>query len=150
MSTRQIPYGPEQQYLMPCDLQEWLPAGHLAYFVSDTEDSLDLKAFHAPYPGGGTRNQQFHPAHPAMTVEVLVYGYATGVFNSRKIDNKFHEEIAFRVLAPGIGVEYHAGVAVALVQGKLVPHQPPRLRPRQGRHELLHPSPVELANLAPA
>ncbi len=96
MSTSYIPYAPEQQHLLPCALQEWLPAGHLAYFISDTVDSLDLKAFHARYAGGGSRNQPFHPA---MMVKVLVYAYATGVFSSRKIAKKLHEDIAFRVLA---------------------------------------------------
>jgi transposase len=93
-----MPYAPEQQHLLPCALQEWLPAGHLAYFISDTVDSLDLKAFHARYAGGGSRNQPFHPA---MMVKVLVYGYATGVFSSRKMAKKLHEDIAFRVLAAG-------------------------------------------------
>jgi transposase len=96
MSTSYIAYAPEQQHLLPCALQEWLPAGHLAYFISDTVDSLDLKAFHARYAGGGSRNQPFHPA---MMVKVLVYAYATGVFSSRKIAKKLHEDIAFRVLA---------------------------------------------------
>ena len=44
MSTSYIPYLPDQQYLMPCALQEWLPEGHLAYFINDTVDSLELKA----------------------------------------------------------------------------------------------------------
>ena len=96
MSTSYIPYLPEQQYLMPCALQEWLPEGHLAYFVSDTVDSLNLSAFHARYAGGGSRNQPFHPS---MMVKVLVYAYATGVFSSRKIAKKLHEDVAFRVLA---------------------------------------------------
>ena len=96
MSTSYIPYQPEQQYLLPCALQEWLPQGHLAYFISDTVDSLNLSAFHARYAGGGSRNQ---PVHPAMMVKVLVYAYATGVFSSRKIAKKLHEDVAFRVLA---------------------------------------------------
>ena len=96
MSTSYVPYQPEQQYLLPCALQEWLPQGHLAYFISDTVDSLDLSAFHARYAGGGSRNQPFHPA---MMVKVLVYAYATGVFSSRKIATKLHEDVAFRVLA---------------------------------------------------
>ena len=96
MSTSYIPYMPEQQYLMPCALQEWLPQGHLAYFINDTVDSLNLKAFHARYAGGGSRNQPFHPA---MMVKVLVYAYATGTFSSRKISKKLHEDVAFRVLA---------------------------------------------------
>jgi transposase len=96
MSTSYIPYQPDQQYLLPCALQEWLPQGHLAYFISDTVDSLNLSAFHARYAGGGSRNQPFHPA---MMVKVLVYAYATGVFSSRKIAKKLHEDVAFRVLA---------------------------------------------------
>ena len=96
MSTSYIPYQPDQQYLLPCALQEWLPQGHLAYFISDTVDSLNLSAFHARYASGGSRNQPFHPA---MMVKVLVYAYATGVFSSRKIARKLHEDVAFRVLA---------------------------------------------------
>jgi transposase len=96
MSTSYVPYQPDQQYLMPCALQEWLPQGHLAYFIHDTVDRLDLRAFHARYADGGSRNQPFHPA---MMVKVLVYGYATGVFSSRKIARKLHEDVAFRVLA---------------------------------------------------
>ena len=95
MNTSYVAYQPDQQYLMPCALQEWLPQGHLAYFISDTVDSLNLSAFHARYAGGGSRNQPFHPV---MLVKVLVYAYATGVFSSRKIAKKLHEDVAFRVL----------------------------------------------------
>ena len=95
MSTSYMPYQPDQQQLLPHALQDWLQPGHLAYFISDTVDSLDLKAFHARYEGGGSRNQPFHPA---MMVKVLVYAYATGVFSSRKIARKLHEDVAFRVL----------------------------------------------------
>jgi transposase len=79
-------------------LQEWLPEGHLAYYISDTVDSLDLSAFHARYANSGSRNQPFHPS---MMVKVLIYGYATGVFSSRKVARKLHEDVAFRVLAAG-------------------------------------------------
>jgi transposase len=82
--------------LLPETLQEWLPEGHLAHFISDAVDGLDLCAFHARYDKDGPRNQPFHPA---MMVKVLVYGYATGVFSSRKIARKLHEDVAFRVLA---------------------------------------------------
>lgn len=95
MSTSYIAYHPEQQQLLPSALQDWLPQGHLAYFISDTVDSLNLSAFHARYAEGGSRNQPFHPA---MMVKVLVYAYATGVFSSRKIARKLHEDVAFRVL----------------------------------------------------
>src|SRR5476649_1623498 len=96
MTTSYLPYNPQQQMLLPQALQEWLPEGHLAYFISDTVDSLDLSAFHARYAGGGSRNQ---PLHPTMMVKVLIYAYATGVFSSRKIAHRLHEDIAFRVLA---------------------------------------------------
>ena len=84
--------------LLPEAIQDWLPEGHLAHFVSDTVDTLDLGAFHARYDKDGPRNQPFHPA---MMVKVLVYGYATGVFSSRKIARKLQEDVAFRVLAAG-------------------------------------------------
>jgi transposase len=96
MSASYIPYHPEQQQLLPSAIQDWLPQGHLAYFINDTVASLDLNAFHARYAAGGPRNQPFHPA---MMVKVLVYSYATGVFSSRKIARKLHEDVAFRVLA---------------------------------------------------
>lgn len=95
MNTSYVAYHPEQQQLLPSALQDWLPQGHLAYFISDTVDHLDLSAFHARYAGGGSRNQPFHPA---MMVKVLIYGYATGIFSSRKIAKKLHEDVAFRVL----------------------------------------------------
>lgn len=95
MNTSYVAYHPEQQQLLPSALQDWLPQGHLAYFISDTVDNLDLSAFHARYAGGGSRNQPFHPV---MMVKVLIYGYATGIFSSRKIAKKLHEDVAFRVL----------------------------------------------------
>ena len=54
------PYEPQQEILLPASLQDWLPKGHLAYFISDTVDALELKAFYARYEGGGARNQPFH------------------------------------------------------------------------------------------
>ena len=92
------PYEPQQEMLLPASLQDWLPKGHLAYFIGDTVDALDLKAFYARYEGGGSRNQPFHPA---MMVKVLVFGYATGVFSSRKIERRLHEDLAFRMLGAG-------------------------------------------------
>jgi transposase len=98
MTTSYLPYEPRQQMLLPEALQDWLPEGHLAYYISDTVDSLDLSAFHARYAKGGPRNQPFHPA---MMVKVLVYGYATGVFSSRKLARRLYEDVSFRVLAAG-------------------------------------------------
>ena len=96
MAANYLPYVPQQLMLLPEALQEWLPEGHLAHFISDTVDGFDLSAFHARYEKDGARNQPFHPA---MMVKVLVYAYATGVFSSRKIARKLYEDVAFRVLA---------------------------------------------------
>jgi transposase len=96
LAANYLPYEPDQMLLLPESLQEWLPEGHLAHFISDAVDGLDLGAFHARYDKDGPRNQPFHPA---MMVKVLVYGYASGVFSSRKMARKLHEDVAFRVLA---------------------------------------------------
>jgi transposase len=98
MAANYLPYEPQQMLLLPEAIQDWLPEGHLAHFISDTVDTLDLSAFHARYDKDGPRNQPFHPA---MMVKVLIYGYASGVFSSRKIARKLHEDVAFRVLAAG-------------------------------------------------
>lgn len=98
MPASYLPYQPDQDFLLPPSLSEWLPEAHLAYFISDSVDSLDLSAFHARYEEGGPRNQPFHPA---MMVKVLLYAYATGIFSSRKIAVKLHEDVAFRILAAG-------------------------------------------------
>lgn len=98
MAISYRPYEPQQEMLLPASLQDWLPKGHLAHFISDTVDALDLGAFYARYAGGGARNQPFHPA---MMVKLLVYGYATGVFSSRKIERRLHEDLAFRMLGAG-------------------------------------------------
>jgi len=97
MAANYLPYEPQQMMLLPETLQEWLPEGHLAHFISDAIDGLDLAAFHARYDKDGPRNQPFHPA---MMVKVLVYGYATGVFSSRKIARKLHEDVALRGKRP--------------------------------------------------
>ena len=98
MKTSYRPYHPDQAHLLPLSAADWLPEGHLAYFIADTVESLDLSAFHARYAKGGPRNQPFHPA---MMVKVLLYGYATGVFSSRKLATRLHDDVAFRVLAAG-------------------------------------------------
>lgn len=98
MPASYLPYEPDQDFLLPPSLSEWLAEGHLAYFISDSVDSLDLSAFHERYEQGGPRNQPFHPG---MMVKVLLYAYAIGVFSSRKIAAKLHEDVAFRLLAAG-------------------------------------------------
>lgn len=103
MRASYLPYDPQQQMLLPHALQEWLPEGHLGYYISNTVDSLDLNAFHAWYASGGSGNQPFHPS---MMIKVLIYGYATGVFSSRKLARKLYEDVAFRALAAGNFLAY--------------------------------------------
>lgn len=98
MGTTFRPYSPDQELLLPPSLNEWLSEGHLAYFVSDVVEELDLSAFYARYDGSGRRNSPFDPR---MMLKVLIYAYATGVFSSRKIARKLEEDVAFRVLAAG-------------------------------------------------
>ena len=61
MATSYRPYEPDQVMLLPAAPQDWLPAGHLAHFIHDTVDALELKAFYARYEGGGSRNQRSRP-----------------------------------------------------------------------------------------
>ena len=96
MSASDIPYHPEPQQRLPSALQDWLPLGHLVYFINNTGDSFKLSGFHVRYAAGGPRNQPFHPA---MMVKVMVYAYDSGVFSSRNIARNLHEDVAFRVLA---------------------------------------------------
>src|SRR5580704_16701011 len=91
-------YLPDQDLLLPPSLREWLPEDHLVYFVSDVVDQLDLKAIHAVY-GEEKRGQ---PAYdPRLMTKLLVYGYCTGVFSSRRIQKRLQEDIPFKVLAAG-------------------------------------------------
>jgi len=92
------PYEPDQSYLLPPSLREWLPEGHLAFFISDAVDEMDLRAFVARYGEEGPGNQAFDPR---MMVKVLLYAYASGTFSSRKIAAKLHEDVALRVLGAG-------------------------------------------------
>jgi transposase len=91
-------YLPEQNLLLPPSLREWLPENHLAYFVSDVVDQLDLSAIESIYEEE-ERGQP--PYHPRMMTKILVYGYCVGVFSSRRIQKRLVEDVAFRVLAAG-------------------------------------------------
>src|SRR3989304_10595898 len=96
MPTTFRPYAPDQSFLLPPSPRDWLPEGHLVYFISETVDSLDLAEFYRPYEGDGRRNQPFDPR---MLVKVLLYAYATGTFSSRRIARRIEEEVRYRGLA---------------------------------------------------
>jgi transposase len=98
MAKTYRPYVPEQDLLLPPSLRDWLPEDHLAFFVSDLIDHLDLSAITAVYE---EEERGYPPYHPVMLTKVLVYAYCVGVFSSRKIQRRLLEDIAFRVLAAG-------------------------------------------------
>ena len=93
MSKTYRPYDPDQQLLLPAALREWLPEDHLAYFVVDQLELSEITARYERESRGGP------PYHPRMMVKVLLYGYCVGVASSRRIAQRLHEDIAFRVLA---------------------------------------------------
>jgi len=91
-------YLPEQDLLLPPRLRDWLPEGHLAYYVGDIVDHMDLSAIHAVYEKE-LRGQP--PYDPRMLTKVLVYGYCVGVCSSRRMQKRLQEDIGFKVLAAG-------------------------------------------------
>jgi transposase len=98
MAKTYRPHIPEQDLLLPPSLREWLPEDHLAFFVSDLIDQLDLSAITTGYED---EERGYPPYHPVMLTKVLVYAYCVGVFSSRKIQRCLVEDVAFRVLAAG-------------------------------------------------
>jgi transposase len=98
MAKTYRPYFPEQDFLLPPSPKDWLPDDHLAYFVSDVVDELDLSAIESVYEKE-ERGQP--PYHPRMMTKILVYAYSVGVFSSRQIEKELVENVGFRVLAAG-------------------------------------------------
>src|ERR1700752_5061103 len=92
------PYHPDQAFLLPPSLREWLPENPLVYFVSDVVDTLTVGAVDAAY---GDEQRGHPPYDPRMMTKVLLYGYCVGVFSSRRIQRRLVEDVAFRVLAAG-------------------------------------------------
>src|SRR3984885_173779 len=86
-----------QAYLLPPSLQDWLPEGHLARFVAEVVETLDLVAIYAKYEAGDGRGLSAYD--PRMMVRVLIYGYCRGVASSGRIERATYEDVAFRYLA---------------------------------------------------
>lgn len=95
---RYRPYQPEQTLLLPPSIDEWLPEDHLARFVSDVVDELDLSSIYAVYE---REARGYPPYEPSMMLKVLMYAYSIGVYSSRKIERRVYEDVAFRYLAAG-------------------------------------------------
>lgn len=92
-------WSPTQSFLLPPSPLEWLPEGHLAYFVLEVGQALDLSAIEDAIQEKDGRGERPYP--PAMMVALLVYGYCAGVFSSRRIARATYEDVAFRVIAGG-------------------------------------------------
>jgi transposase len=107
MSQSFIPCVREQSLLLPPDLREWLPEGHLAWFVIDAVGELDLGGFYGDYRADG----HGRAAHdPAMMVALVLYAYAVGERSSRNVERRCREDVAFRVIAANEAPD-HATIA---------------------------------------
>ncbi len=94
MSERFVELDRDTPFLLPPSVQDWLPEGHLARFVVEIVERLDLREFVEAYAGRGSSAY-----HPAMMIGLLFYGYATGVYSSRKLERATYDSVAFRYLA---------------------------------------------------
>lgn len=98
-------YDPDQVFLMPPSLDDWVPEDHLARFVSELVDEvLDLEPFLASY----TEVRGFPPYDPRLMLKLLIYGYVTGVRSSRKIEKACQDDVAFRFLAANAMPHYRS------------------------------------------
>src|SRR5215207_4240134 len=86
----------EQAFLMPPDVRDWLPEGHLAWFIIDSVEAMDLAAFYGPYRQDGHGRPAYEPS---MMVALLLYAYARGVRSARAIERACEEDVACRVIA---------------------------------------------------
>ncbi len=92
--SRFKPIKRDMDYLFPPSMKDWLPEHHLARFIVEIVEQLDLKAMERAYGTSGSA-----PFHPALLLSILVYGYDTGVFSSRKLENASYDSVAFRFVA---------------------------------------------------
>jgi transposase len=88
------PIDRQTGFLLPPSVDEWLPEKHLAGFVVEVIDGLDLRVMSGSYRGSGSASY-----HPSLLLGLLVYGYATGVFSSRKLERATDDSVAFRFIA---------------------------------------------------
>jgi len=89
-----LPINRDVPYLFPPSVQEWLPENHLARYIANIVEGLDLSELERAYAGCGSSAY-----HPANLMSLLIYGYATGIFSSRKIELSTYDSVAFRYLA---------------------------------------------------
>ena len=121
-------------FLLPPSIDEWLPQRHLARFVAEVIGGLDLSAMTKSYRGTGSAS-----CHPAALLGLLVYGYATGVFSSRKLERATHDSVAFRFIAANDHPDHDTiatfrrrflkDIEALFVKVRNCPGSPPCLRP---------------------
>jgi transposase len=102
-----LPCDRDQELLLPPSLREWLPEDHLAWFVLDAVEEIDLSAFYGAYRDDGWGRAAFEPA---MMVALLLYAYAVGERSSRGIERRCREDVAFRVITAN-RIPDHATIA---------------------------------------
>jgi transposase len=98
MTKKYKQYNPNQSFLLPPDIRDWLPENHLSFFINDTVDTLDLSEIYNYYESS-ERGQP--PYNPSMMVKVILYAYCVGKPGSRRIEKALMEEVAFRILGAG-------------------------------------------------
>jgi transposase len=95
MALSYVPVDRDQQYLLPPDVREWLPAGHLAWFVLDVVARVDVSVLHARHPNDGVGRRAYDPE---MLLALLIYAYCTGQRSSRQIERLCEVDVAYRVV----------------------------------------------------
>ena len=99
-------------FLLPPSVDEWLPQRHLARFVAEVIEGLDLRALSGSYRGSGSASY-----HPSVLLGLLVYGYATGVFSSRKLERATYDSVAFCFIAANDHPDHDTIATLELVEG---------------------------------
>lgn len=94
--SRFITIDRNTNFLLPPSMDDWLPENHLARFIVEVIDGLDISALVKSYAGRGSKAH-----HPASLLAIMVYGYATGTFSSRKLERATYDSVAFRFIAAG-------------------------------------------------
>lgn len=126
MALGYLPVDRDQLFLLPPSMRDWLPEGHLAWFVLEVVDRLDTSVLHARHPNDGVGRRAYDPD---MLLALLIYAYCSGVRSSRQIERLCVVDIAFRVLAAGHAPDHttlarfrqgHEDVAVELFTDVLV------------------------------
>lgn len=121
--SRFHPVDRQTGYLLPPSVDEWLLEDHLARFIVEVVDGLDVSALEKAYAGRGSAAY-----HPSVLLSLLVYGYANGVFSSRKIEQATYDSVPFRFIAAGTHPDHDNSPLkaemgnYALIEGDPAPH----------------------------